>query len=62
MAWCNCIGPQGTDPVCPCLMQEADVPSIMSSWDFVFRNLPKLKPRVRVKAVSRPSTPEARNG
>lgn len=58
---CNCIGPQNGAPVCPCqlgdyLQRQAEREAWMREQarivDRIFRG--KAKPRVRVKAISRP--------
>jgi hypothetical protein len=65
MRACNCRGPQCGQPVCPCLMpdflrrQEMERQRAQRQESMVLR---PAKPRIRVKAKSRPSTPEARNG
>ncbi|MEN6545662.1 MAG: hypothetical protein ABFE07_06430 [Armatimonadia bacterium] len=61
MRICNCVGPQDGAPVCPCqmgdyLQRQAEREAWMREQarivDRIFRG--KKKPRVRVKAISRP--------
>lgn len=64
---CHCIGPQNGDPVCPCAMpayqqHQAERAAWLREQRRIAEALRPAKPRVRVKAKSRPSTPEARNG
>lgn len=60
---CLCIGPQNGEPHCPCMMRTPDGNAIDASWGVGLRwTTATPKPRFRVKAKSRPSTPEARNG
>lgn len=47
---CNCIGPQGRNPVCPCQMLEHNRRRLADAALDLFT---RCKPRVRVKAGRR---------